>query len=121
MNSIDLKDKTHRESTMKIRQIITTGITAAALTLSLGASAAMIKGTHGAVSVDLADLDLSTEQGQVLMEARIKRAAKEVCGSQDYRTAGSLENARKNKACFNEAVSAAVDSVESHLYTASAE
>ncbi len=105
---------------MKIRKIVTTGIAAAALTLSLGASAAMIKGTYGSVSVELSDLDLATEQGQQVMQARIKRAAKEVCGSQDYKNAGSLENVRKNRSCFNDAVTSAVDSVEHGYMTASA-
>lgn len=105
---------------MKIRQLVTTGITAAALSLSLCAGAAT-KTTGGAVSVDIADIDLTTDQGQRVMEARIKRAAKEVCGSQDYRKAGSLENARKNKACFNEAVAVAIDSVDNRYLTASVE
>ncbi|MBO6556126.1 MAG: UrcA family protein [Pseudomonadales bacterium] len=106
---------------MKIRQTFTTAITAAALSLSLGANAAMIKGTHGSVSVDLADLDLTTVDGQQIMHARIKKAAKEVCGSQDYKTAGSLENYRKNKACFNDAVTAAADSVDHRYLTAAAQ
>ena len=104
---------------MKFSQKVSTGFVALALTLSMGAGAAMVKGTHSATRVDLSDLDLSHVDGQQIMEARLKRAAKKVCGSQDVRTAGSLENARKNKACFNEAFTNAVDSVENHYLTAS--
>jgi UrcA family protein len=104
---------------MKFSKKVSTGFVALALTLSMGAGAAMVKGTHSATRVDLSDLDLTHVDGQQIMEARLKRAAKKVCGSQDVRTAGSLENVRKNKACFNDAFSSALDSVENHYQTAS--
>jgi UrcA family protein len=104
---------------MKFSQKVSTGFIALALTLSMGAGAAMVKGTHSATRVDLSDLDLTHVDGHRIMEARLKRAAKRVCGSQDVKTAGSLENVRKNKACFNEAFANAVDSVENHYLTAS--
>ena len=85
---------------MKFSKKVSTGFVALALTLSMGAGAAMVKGTHSATRVDLSDLDLSNVDGQQIMEARLKRAAKKVCGSQEVRTAGSLENVRKNKACL---------------------
>ena len=104
---------------MKFSKKVSTGFVALALTLSMGAGAAMVKGTHSATRVDLSDLDLTTVDGQQIMESRMKRAAKKVCGSQDMRTAGSLENVRKNKACFNESFANAVDSVENQYLTAS--
>jgi UrcA family protein len=104
---------------MKFSQKVSTGFIALALTLSMGAGAAMVKGTHSAVRVDLSDLDLTHEDGQQVMEARLKRAAKKVCGSQDIRKAGSLEIVRKNKACFIDSFANAVDSVENHYLTAS--
>ena len=102
---------------MKMSKILSTGIVALALTLSMGASAA-IKGTDLAVRVDVQDLDLTTVQGKQVLHARLKRAAKQVCGSQDVRTAGSLENARTNRACYNEALAGAVQSVENRYLTA---
>ena len=104
---------------MKFSQKVSTAFVALALTLSMGAGAAMVKGTHSATRVDLSDLDLTQVDEQKIMEARLKRAAKQVCGSQDVRTAGSLENVRKNKACFNDAFTNAVDSVENQYLTAS--
>ncbi len=102
---------------MKLSQTLSTGIVALALIVSMGASAA-IKGTDLAVRVDIQDLDLTTEQGSRVLHARLKRAAKQVCGSQDLRTAGSLENARNNRACYNEALAGALESVENRYLTA---
>ncbi len=104
---------------MKFSKKVTTGLAALALTVSMGAGAAMVKGTHSVTRVDISDLDLSHVDGQQIMEARLKRAAKKVCGSQDVRKAGSLENVRKNKACFSETFAKAVNSVENQYLTAS--
>lgn len=102
---------------MKLSQTLSTGVVALALIVSMGASAA-IKGTDLAVRVDIQDLDLTTEQGNRVLHARLKRAAKQVCGSHDVRTAGSLENARNNRACYNEALAGALESVENRYLTA---
>lgn len=102
---------------MKLNTKITTAFATILLTMSMGAGA-KIKGTDAAVRVDISDLDLTSIQGKELMESRIKRAAKQVCGSMDTRTAGSLENARKNRVCFDEAVTNAVTAVEHQYLTA---
>ncbi len=104
---------------MNIRKtILTAGFVAAALSLSVGASATTVTGNAGAVAIEITDLDINTKQGRQVLHARIKRAAKQVCGSQNPRTAGSLENARKNKACFNDALATTVSAVDRQYLTA---
>lgn len=106
---------------MNISKSITTGMTAMVLVASMAASVgatAAIKSTGDAVRVDISDLDVTTTDGRAMMEHRLKRAAKEVCGSQDVKRAGSLANARANRACFNESLSQAINSVESRYMTA---
>ena len=102
---------------MKLNTKITTGLAAVLLAVSMGAGA-KIKGTDTAVRVDISDLDLATVDGQRIMESRVKRAAKQVCGPQDMKIAGSLENARRNRACFDEAFTNAVSSVDLTYATA---
>ena len=58
---------------MKFSHKVSTGLVALALTLSMGASAAMVKGTHSAVRVDLSDLDLNHADGKQMMEARLQK------------------------------------------------
>jgi len=50
---------------------------------------------------------LQTEEGRARIERQLKLAAKEVCGPQNMRDAGSLRNLMHNQACFEEALAAA--------------
>ena len=103
---------------MNVKKIITTAFAAIALTASLGASAAMIKGTTSSVHVDLSDLDLTSAKGEQTMQVRLQRAARQVCGPVDLKTAGSLKNVRENRTCFNEAYSNALEDVAERYLTA---
>ena len=102
---------------MKFSRQLTTGFAVILMAVSMGAGA-KIKGTEAAVRVDISDLDLATTQGQQVLHARVKRAAKSVCGPQDMRIAGSLQNARRNKACFDTSYSNAMTSVDMRYATA---
>lgn len=61
-----------------------------------------------AVTVSLADLNLASAEGQEAMYYRLSGAAERVCGSQDYRTAGSPKLAAENRACYERALSDAL-------------
>lgn len=103
---------------MNVTKTVSTGLVALALSVSLGASAAMIKGTHNSVRVDLSDLDLSSVQGERIMQNRLRRAAKQVCGPVHLKEAGSLQRAQENRVCFEEAFSNALEDVAARYMTA---
>lgn len=67
--------------------------------------------TVDSVTVSVAELNLTQEADQATAYKRLKKAATEVCGSTFVRDAGSLIQAQDNRACFNESLSAAVDSL----------
>ena len=54
-----------------------------------------------------------TEQGRADLERNIRAAAKQVCGPQTTREAGTLARAMDNKACFKNAVARAMKTVDS--------
>lgn len=70
------------------------------------------------VHVTISDLDLSTTQGQRVLQSWVKNAAKTVCGSTDRRTAGSLAQARANRTCFDTTYSNTMTSLTHHYATA---
>ena len=48
--------------------------------------------------------DTATSYGRVVLEREIRRAAEQVCGAQDLRSAGSIGQVMKNRSCFEKAV-----------------
>ena len=55
------------------------------------------------IAIDVSGLDVTTEQGASLIQAKIRRAAKEVC---DYRSGPmTISERRVRVACFNAAIS----------------
>ena len=56
------------------------------------------------MTVSYADLDMSDPQGKEILELRISRAARNVCGSPSIREVGSLRRATENKECYDSAV-----------------
>ena len=59
------------------------------------------------VNVSYSDLDLNDAEGQATLEYRVRAAAREVCGSTDYRITGSLSQANQNKDCAKRAIASA--------------
>lgn len=59
--------------------------------------------------------EASTEVGRAELEQRIKQAAREVCGSQLLKVAGSLIQAQENRACYEQAVSEAMESINNSV------
>ena len=64
-------------------------------------------------SVNYADLDLSSEEGRDALAGRISEAARDVCGSVDYRMTGSLKTASRNRRCAIDAFADAMSRVSS--------
>lgn len=60
------------------------------------------------VTVSLADLNLATPEGQEALYYRLGSAARQVCGSADYRRAGSPRLAAENQACYERALAQAL-------------
>ena len=60
-------------------------------------------------TVSYADLNMSDPKDKGILERRVRLAAQKVCGSSDWRTAGSVRQASANKSCSQAAVAGAVD------------
>jgi UrcA family protein len=95
---------------MKLKQAISGGLVALALTVSLGANAGYIKGIESAVKVDAEGLNLNSERGQEILYSRLQKAAKKICGSNSVVETGSLQRAMGNKSCYQETLTKAVES-----------
>lgn len=65
------------------------------------------------VSIQYAPTELSTDSGRANLYARIKRAAREVCGPTGLLQAGGLTIASRNRKCAERAVSDAMAQVDS--------
>ena len=66
-------------------------------------------------SVSYADLDLSRPAGADIMVARIRRAARQVCGQELF---ADLDRARTTRACIRHAMDSAIGQVDAPLVTA---
>ena len=55
--------------------------------------------------------DAASRYGRVLLERQIRRAAEQVCGAQDLRSAGSIGQVMKNRSCYQKAVTDALSSI----------
>jgi UrcA family protein len=79
---------------------------ALAATFAMTASASVVR--TDAVTVPYQGAVVSTEQGQAVLEARLKRAAKQVCGTTHRTNAGSLTQVMKNRACYEKSLDSAM-------------
>ncbi|MEQ9463925.1 MAG: UrcA family protein [Haliea sp.] len=61
--------------------------------------------------VSVADINPASVEGQNALHGRLSQAAREVCGSTDYRIAGSVRVAANNKACYESALADALSQV----------
>ncbi len=92
--------------TTSTRKKIFSAILYAACVLPLVAFAAPPVGEHGRTTVSYRDLDISSIEGMKSLDQRLYRAAKQVCGSSDFRKVGWAV-ARRNRQCINQAVAKA--------------
>ena len=69
-------------------------------------------------AVSYSDLDLSSASGREALEARITRAAEQVCGSKHARKAGGARFAAENKRCIDKAVDQAMAQISTNQVAA---
>ncbi len=83
-------------------------IIAAALTTTFAMTAGGSVVSTETVRVPYQESVVSTERGQSVLVSKIKRAAKQVCGTTHRTDAGSLTQVMKNRSCYNNAVDSAM-------------
>lgn len=64
------------------------------------------------VTVSFGELDLTNESGQKALYRRLKAAASRVCGPTRLLLAGSVSRVAQNRACYNDAMEDALDSLD---------
>lgn len=62
-------------------------------------------------TVNISDLNLNSAQGQEVLHRRLSRAAAQICGATDYRRAGGLAQASRNKQCAEQALARSLSKV----------
>ena len=88
--------------------------------LSLPLTALAASPSHidtAAVNVSFADLNIANETGAKLLYARLERASQEVCGVGSHNSVRSLTETKNVRACYEKALSAAVEKLDSELLT----
>lgn len=88
------------------------------LTFGLAAPLAAMGATpthleDAAVKVSYADLNIENKAGAKILYARLQRASQEVCGIGSHDLVRSLTESRKARACYDEALTAAVKKIDS--------
>ena len=96
---------------MKKFMAISTFMFAAAIPALASADVEMGEVTKGAVHITYNAADLTSQYGRERLERLIRRAAEQVCGSSQYRVAGSLAQAAENRKCYRDAVEEALGSI----------
>ncbi len=69
------------------------------------------------VKVSYADLKLETKEGANALYWRLKQASKQACDVRGLKVEGSLKRFRETRRCYREALSAAVQKIDSKLVT----
>ena len=94
--------------------------TGVSLLLALGFALPTIgfAGTPGqfedaAVTVTYEDLNIQSEAGAKVLYSRLKRASAKACNVESLSEHGSVDRARDAKVCYHEALTAAVESIDS--------
>jgi len=96
-----------------------TGLSVAAIIASglvlpvVGSAATPSHIDDAAVRVSYADLNIENEEGAKVLYARLKRASQEVCGIGSLDLVRSLTETRKARACYEKALTAAVEKIDS--------
>lgn len=63
------------------------------------------------IAVSYDDLDLTSAAGQETLHYRLANAAREACGSSDWKRVGSLAVASRNQSCYEESLSRAMSDI----------
>ena len=70
-----------------------------------------------AVKVSYADLNINNEAGAKVLYAMLQRASQEVCGVGSHDILRSLTETKKARACYEKALTAAIQKIDSELLT----
>jgi len=97
-----------------IAAIVATGL---ALPLA-GMAAAPSHIDDAAVKVSYSDLNINNEAGAKVLYSRLQRASQEVCGVGSHNIVRSLTETRKAQACYEDALTSAIEKLDSELLTA---
>jgi UrcA family protein len=102
----------------KITGLSIAAIVASGLALPLvGLAASPSHIDDDSVKVSYSDLNITNEAGAKLLYARLQRASQEVCGVGSHNIVRSLTETKKARACYEKALSAAVEKLDSELLT----
>jgi UrcA family protein len=106
-----MKTKQHTQFTI--------AILCGVLSMSALATTGIVSDKSGdyAVRVPAGDLNLSNKIGAETLYQRMKSAARQICGPQEYRTTGSLARSRMNLQCYQQALDSAVNKVDNEQLT----
>ena len=69
------------------------------------------------VKVSFADLNLEKQEGAKVLYRRLQHASKQACGFRELKVGGSLNRMSEAQRCYREALSAAVEKIDSDLVT----
>ena len=97
--------------------IATTAFIALINPLTAGAGIKSNQVDTSEVSVFYSQAELSSAHGRARIERQIRQAAGQVCGERSLRAAGSLQNVTANKACYNDAVENAMNTLNGMAVT----
>jgi UrcA family protein len=82
------------------------------------ASADANSGLQGvSLKVSYADLNLEKQKGAKALYRRLQQASKQACDVRGLNVEGSLKQATEARQCYREALSAAVEKIDSDLVT----
>lgn len=102
----------------KITGLGIAAIVATGLTLPLaGMAAAPSHFDDVGVKVSYSDLNIGNEAGAKVLYARLQRASQEVCGVGSHNIVRSLTETKKARACYEKALTAAIEKIDSELLT----
>ena len=91
--------------------MIKTMFITAALTTTIAMTAGASVVSTETVSVPFSESAVYSDKAQTVLIARLKRAAKQVCGTTHRSDAGSLTQAMKNRACYEKSLDSAVSKI----------
>ena len=69
------------------------------------------------VTVSYRDLNVHSDEGARELYSRLQRASRKACDTRNRRVVGSLRELAKARQCYNETLSAAVETVDSDALT----
>ena len=101
----------------------TTGLSIAAIIASglvlpvVGSAATPSHIDDAAVRVSYADLNINNAAGAEVLYTRLQRASQEVCGIGSGLDVRSLSETRKARVCYEKALTAAVNRIDSDVLT----